>query len=125
MKCRQNGKSKHQTRQPDKRDCEDTDPYDSAAVARGHRALVGRPKMDGQRVQDQSESEPDQQRVFDADFLIGLHDELKERPIEQQPEHEHGRRDVEKRKERVDLPKREEPEGSVAPQHQKLSVRDV
>ena len=56
---------------------------------------------------------------------MGFDDELKQGPVEREPEHKHGGSDAEQRKERVDLPKREEPKGAVAAEHEQLAVGDI
>src|SRR4029453_6611981 len=110
MKRRQNRKSQHKAAQTDKRNCKSADPDYGAGISGGHRSLVGRPKTNGQGVKNQGEAKTDQQRVLDADLFMRFDDELKQRPVQDYSKHKQRRANAEQRKERIDLPKREEPE---------------
>src|SRR4029450_599712 len=125
MKRRQKSKGEHEAAQTDKRNRKSADLDYGAGIGSGHCSLVRRPKTNGQSVKNQGQAKADQQRILDADLFMRFDDELKQRPVEDQPKHEQRRSNAQQRKERIDLPKREEPECSVTAQHKELSMGDV
>src|SRR4029453_1325723 len=110
MKRRQNRESQHEAAQTHKRNCKSAYLDCGAGVSSGHRSLVRRPKTNGQGVKNQRKAKADEQRVLDADLFMRFDDELKQRPVEDYSKHKQRRANAEQRKERIDLPKREEPE---------------
>jgi hypothetical protein len=76
-------------------------------------------------MQDQSQAETDQQGIFDACFFMRFDDELKQSPIEQHSEQEHGRGDAEQRNKRIDLPECEHPKRAITAEHDQLAMGHV
>src|SRR5207247_2634710 len=104
---------------------EAADGEDGTGIARGDRALVRREETHGRRLERQRQPEADEEGVLDTRLLGRAHDPPEERPVEDDAGDERGGDDDRERREGVESPEREEPEGAVAAEHDQLAVGDV
>src|SRR5436189_74972 len=118
-------KGEREARQAHDRHRQPADGEDGTGIARGDRALVRREETHGRRLERQRQPEADEEGVLDTRLLGCAHDPPEERPVEDDAGDERGGDDDRERREGVESPEREEPEGAVAAEHDQLAVGDV